>query len=439
MLYSSSTRERHREFNQDQMALEFRGRRCPAGAASDEDGQAEVRPCLLVTEVRRGVNASQGKWGQSGDLHPRVLRQPSNHRASEGRPVIAYLGSKANQADWIATYISSVVTAGARVADVFSGTGIVSAALKASGLSVVANDHLLWAFHATRAALMNDHPPSFKGLDVPTGWVDIDRYDTVLRYLNHLPPIDGFMSREYSPSGPARRRYLTTENAERIAAIRQRISQWSEHLTAAESSLLISDLIASASAVSNTAGTYGSYLKQWKRSALSPLQLQRSPFIRGAATASHEVYLGDANRLVRGLKIAAVYADPPYTKRQYAAYYHVLETIAACDEPLISGSTGLRPWEHLSSPYCFRRHAGSALQDLVSNSLGRHFFLSYNDAGQIRHSEILDILGAYGTVAVREYQTRRYRSSEITQEGTQVLERFYHLDREGHKGQITWL
>ena len=33
----------------------------------------------------------------------------------------------------------------------------------------------------------------------------------------------------------------------------------------------------------------------------------------------------------------AVYADPPYTKRQYAAYYHILETIAAGDRPLISG------------------------------------------------------------------------------------------------------
>lgn len=353
--------------------------------------------------------------------------------------MIAYLGSKANQANRIATYISSVVTFGARVADVFSGTGIVSAALKASGLSVVANDHLLWAFHAARAALLNDDPPSFKGLDVAIGWVDIDRYDAVLRCLNDLAPIDGFMPREYSPSGPAKRRYLTAENAGRVAAIRQQIAEWSERLTAAESSLLISDLIASTSAVSNTAGTYGSYLKQWKRSALAPLQLQRSSFISGAATANHEVYSDDANRLVRGLHVAGVYADPPYTKRQYAAYYHVLETIAAYDEPLLSGATGLRPWEHLSSPYCFRHHAGSALEDLVSNSLGRHFFLSYSDDGQIRHSEILDILGPHGTIAVHEYQTRRYRSSEIAQEGAQVLERFYHLDREGQKGRVTWL
>ena len=40
-----------------------------------------------------------------------------------------------------------------------------------------------------------------------------------------------------------------------------------------------------------------------------------------------------------------VYLDPPYTKRQYAAYYHVLETLAYGDEPEVSGVTGLRPWE----------------------------------------------------------------------------------------------
>ena len=370
-----------------------------------------------------------------------IADPPDVQRLSEGRPAIAYLGSKATDADWIASYVSSVLSSpGARVADVFSGTGVVSAALKARGLSVVANDHLQWASCAARAVLLNGRPPTFDGLDVSAGGLDVDQYDTVLRYLNRLSPIDGFMPREYSPAGPAKRRYLTAENAGRIVAIRQQISVWNPLLTAAESSLLISDLIVSASAVSNTAGTYGSYLKRWKKSALSPLQLQRSSFTRGCTTASHEVYCTDANQLVRGLEVAAVYADPPYTKRQYAAYYHVLETIAAWDEPMITGSTGLRPWRHLSSPYCLRQHAPGALEDLVSNSCGRHFFLSYNDDGQIRHAEILGILDAYGAVAVREYKRRRYRSNgNNRQEEPQVVERFYHLDREAQRGEVKCL
>ena len=219
-----------------------------------------------------------------------------------------------------------------------------------------------------------------------------------------------------------------------VAAIRQQISDWAAQLTEAEFSLLVADLLVSVSAVSNTAGTYGSYLKRWKRVAKFPLHLQRSPIIPSAPGVRHEVHCEDANRLVRNLDSDAVYADPPYTKRQYAAYYHLLETIAAGDEPTITGSTGLRPWQHLASPYCYRRYAPPVLKDLVANSPGQHFFLSYSDDGQIRHSEILQILGACGSVAVKEYRTRRYRSNDSGYAVHQVVERFYHLDRDGGLG-----
>ena len=355
------------------------------------------------------------------------------------RPVVAYLGSKAGQAGWIASYISSVIEPGARVADVFSGTGSVSVALKASGLSVVANDHLAWAYHAVKAALLNDCPPTFSGLRLCVERYGVDRYDAVLHHLDGLRGVSGFVPREYSPSGPPGRRYLTTENARRIEAIRRQIGDWSACLTPEEFSLLVSDLLVSVSAVSNTAGTYGSYLKDWKPSALFPLNLQRSSFAATATGARHEVYSEDANTLVRSLGVDAIYADPPYTKRQYAAYYHLFETIAAGDEPPITGSTGLRPWEHLSSPYCLRRHAPSALADLASNSSGQHFFLSYSADGQIKHIEILEILNAHGSVAIREFKTRRYKSSGIRHRGAHVVERFYHLDRGAPSGGQQWL
>ena len=389
---------------------------------------AQEVPCTPVGLFTRSNGFSEAQSS---------IGRPSAPQTSHGsRPGIAYLGSKATQADWISSYVSSVVGANSRVADVFSGTGVVTAALKANGLSVVANDHLIWASHAARAILFNDGAPTFKGLSVPDGWVDTDRYDGVLRYLNNLGPVEGFIPREYSPSGPSGRRYLTTENAGRVAAIRQQISDWSGRLTEAELSILVADLLVSVSSVSNTAGTYGSYLKRWKKSALSPLLLQRSPIVLGSSGTCHKVHCDDANRLVRTLDADAVYADPPYTKRQYAAYYHLLETVAAGDEPVITGSTGLRAWEHLASPYCYRRHASSALEDLVSNSPGRHFFLSYSDDGQIHHSEIVKILGASGSVAVKAYHMRRYRSNDNRHIGHQVQERFYHMDRDGKRGEF---
>ena len=376
--------------------------------------------------------------GRPSSTAGELKTHPASYRL---RPAIAYLGSKAAQADWISSYIVSVVGVNSRIADVFSGTGAVSAALKANGLSVIANDYLLWASHVARAILFNDAAPPFRELNIPSGWLDMDGYDSVLRHLNNLPPVGGFLPREYSPSGPAGRRYLTTENAGRATTIRKQISAWSGQLTEAELSLLVADLIVSVSSVSNTAGTYSSYLKHWKKSALSPLLLQRSPIIPSTPSTSHEVHCDDANQLVRNLDVDAVYADPPYTKRQYAAYYHLFETVAAGDEPEISGTTGLRPWEHLASAYCYRRHASSALEDLVSNSPGQHFFLSYSDDGQIRHSENEEILGAAGSVVVTEYFTRRYRSNDRQNSSGQVRERFYHMDRDDNRGDFTcrWL
>lgn len=49
-----------------------------------------------------------------------------------------------------------------------------------------------------------------------------------------------------------------------------------------------------------------------------------------------------------------VYLDPPYTKRQYASYYHILETVALGDEPEVKGVAGLRPWKNLASDFATR-------------------------------------------------------------------------------------
>ena len=47
---------------------------------------------------------------------------------------------------------------------------------------------------------------------------------------------------------------------------------------------------------------------------------------------------------MRGTTAAdTVYLDPPYTKRQYAAYYHILEAISLGDEPIVEGICGIRP------------------------------------------------------------------------------------------------
>jgi adenine-specific DNA-methyltransferase len=349
---------------------------------------------------------------------------------------IEFLGHKKNLLPFILSHVRST-TARAQpgdIVDLFCGTAAVSVAFKCANYRVIANDTLELCRVSAEAMLLNSSEPMFEGIsDIgnteQSRLLEASRYETVLNKLNELPPEKGFVYWNYSPSavgnGSGGRKYFTEENAGRIDAIRRKIEEWTPWLKRSEKALLIWDLVRASNAVSNIAGTYGCYLKYWKPRAKQPLLLKPSKLYDGSS--NHEVYCEDANRLVQKVSAPIVYADPPYTKRQYAAYYHLLETIAMGDEPEITGSTGLRPWENKASDYCYRRRAPDALSGLISNLKCDHFFLSYNEDGQIPHAVILEILRGAGKVQFFEAPYRRYKSSAKPHKGEEVLERLYHL------------
>jgi len=109
-------------------------------------------------------------------------------------------------------------------------------------------------------------------------------------------------------------------------------------------------------------------------------------------------------------------------KRQYAAYYHVLETIVRHDEPPLTGSTGLRPWRTHASDWCYKRRAPAALEALVTKSSAERVVLSYSEDGQIDHSTVLDVMGAHGSVSFKEFGLRRYRSSRLPHKGDVTIQ-----------------
>jgi adenine-specific DNA-methyltransferase len=345
-----------------------------------------------------------------------------------------YIGNKRALLDFVARTIVEESGSGSNeILDLFSGTGVVSAAFKTLGYSVTANDHLSTCFNLTSAILLNHAEPSFEGL-TPRFAREFSagrQYQTVLDYLNNLEQdAGGFAHMNFSPASAleidTERRYFTEENAKKIDAIRDRIESWRSVLTDAEHALLISDLVRAASAVSNVAGTFGCYLKHWKARALAPLLLKPSGFVDGCRTG-HTVLSMDAQDAVPKSQARIIYADPPYTKRQYAAYYHVLETIVRNDKPILVGSTGLRDWETHASDFCYKRRAIGALDEILSFMDCEHFFLSYNEDGQMEHDKILDLLGGYGRVSYREMPLRRYKSSALPHKGPTVAERIYHL------------
>ena len=346
---------------------------------------------------------------------------------------IEYIGNKSLILDrlWSAMR-SHLDKAPKSFADLFSGTASVSAFMRRRGLDVSANDTLMLCTTFAEAALLTEVPPTFQGL-ANEGIISApahQRYSAVVQHLNRLPPVEGFMFRTYSPASRAScgegRMYFTEKNAAALDAMRQQIGAWKPLLQKAEHALLLVDLVKAANRVSNIAGTYGCYLKRWKPRALEALALRTTDVLLTGPVG--RVYRGNANAFAGSVQADIIYADPPYTKRQYAAYYHILETLVAGDEPVVSGSTGLRPWEHASSDYCYRRKAPAALRDLVHKiPNGSHFFLSYNEDGQVDHSKIVDILGDRGRVSFHEFGLRRYKSSRLNHKGHDVVERLYHV------------
>jgi adenine-specific DNA-methyltransferase len=349
----------------------------------------------------------------------------------KGQPSrVEFLGNKFQLLDFILGAIEREVGEPTAIADLFCGTASVSRALRERGYTVAANDHLGLCTTLAEAVLLNDGTPRFEGIlgDIdPSGE---EPYDAVLAHLNQLPPTEGFIFRTYSPASEANcgtnRMYFTEVNAGRIDSIRAQLAAWEARLARGERALLLADLIRAVTAVSNTAGTYGCYLKYWKPRARLPLTLTRTDDLpRGAP--KHSVTCYDADVAATALDVPVVYADPPYTKRQYAAYYHLLETIVHNDEPTVTGTTGLRPWEGKSSDFCYRRLAPEALRRLVGKLRCRHFFLSYNEDGQMEHQVIIDILKEFGEVNVVERAYRRYRSNAASRKGLVLTERLYHL------------
>ncbi|MGU3126707.1 DNA adenine methylase [Staphylococcus aureus] len=86
------------------------------------------------------------------------------------------------------------------------------------------------------------------------------------------------------------------------------------------------------------------------------------------------------------------YIDIPYSNRQYASNYHLLENLAKNNQPSLRGKTKIFDWSHLKSEYSMKLKAYNALEDLIKNIDTIHLILSYNDEGIISYNDILELL-----------------------------------------------
>lgn len=287
-----------------------------------------------------------------------------------------YIGSKSRLINQIATYMGPPQE-GAFFVDAFCGTGVVAEAAAELGWNVRINDSLRSAVISAGARLISHEQASFKSLG---------GYFNAIAKLNAAKPVNGFMWSTYSPasfdSSGIERRYFTEENAARIDAMRALIAGWREEdsIDEAEERLLIADLFGALNRVANIAGTFGCFLSKWTNQSQQKIAMRCREL---KATSVHvQATVGDVFDVLNNAQ-DLVYLDPPYTKRQYASYYHILETVALGDEPEVEGVAGLRPWKDRASDFCYKTRALKTLSRLVHSLKAQKVLLSYSSEGHI--------------------------------------------------------
>lgn len=342
-----------------------------------------------------------------------------------------YLGNKRALLDSIFAAVVSRAPKARSICDVFAGTTNVSRHFRQRGFDVISNDCNRASFVLAVAYLGLREWPQFRRLDVPspdgkvveslqmaflaaakkdagqtfpsesveTIWRALEPYWRVLAYLNVLPPLKSGPLTQYFTQwgrhaafvsvrgGRGKRNYFSLENAGRLDAILACLREWwhTGRLTEAEAHLLLAAVLEEVTIVANVNGTFHDF----NRTRLWPNALQRLhvrvPLVSVAAPSA-QIHCADA--LAVGPEVGGhdvLYLDPPYNFRQYSAYYHLLNFIAAYPfipelAAYLNNLTFVRGQnmiDDFTSDFCFRDKFISALGQLVDAMPCRYVCMSY--------------------------------------------------------------
>ena len=308
-----------------------------------------------------------------------------------------YIGSKNKLSSFIKDTVYSVVGADLSemvFCDIFAGTGIVGRVFKLEAKQIISNDFEYYSYILIRNYIGNHNP--------------IPDKDRLIKKLNNLMPVEGFIFKNYCFGGGTGRQYFSDENGKKIDAVRQQIEKWKINNTIDEDTFyfLLASLLESSDKIANTASVYGAYLKHLKKTAQKSLILEPANFeINGNENI---VYQEDSNELIKNIKGDILYLDPPYNSRQYGANYHMLNTIAKYDTFVPRGKTGLRNYKR--STYCSKGSVRESFEELIRNARFRYIFLSYNNEGLMSADIVKSVMEKYGRYDLKTTGYQRFKA-----------------------------
>ena len=354
--------------------------------------------------------------------------------------IITYIGNKRALLSFIGTAVDLVREKLGRdkldIADVFSGSGVVSRFFKRYARKLYTNDLEEYCYTINRCYLTNRSDVDLAELKY--------HYDSIKNKLDAGPLTPGFISELYAPADDrdikaGERVFYTTRNARYIDTARQLIETVPEPYR----TLLLAPLLYEASVHNNTSGVFKGFYKNSKtgvgqfggdgRNALqrimSDISLKMPVFSNFECET--EIFRRDANALAGELpEVDLAYMDPPYNQHPYGSNYFMLNLINNYRRPEeISRVSGI-PVEWNKSQYNKKQTARDGMLDLCGKLKAKFLLVSFSSDGFIGRNEMVDMLSSLGEVMVldREYNTFR-GSRNLNSRDLHINEYLFLVDR----------
>lgn len=303
-----------------------------------------------------------------------------------------YLGNKQRLVDWIRPYLLEGV-----LYDAFGGSCAISRDQKPHRMIII-ND--IEPYSNVYAYCYISNSTLFWDVDIPQ--LLSDGLPNIIQALNSLRPIKGFFYNNYSYTSG--RMFFRDENAGKIDAIRDQISQWC--LPKREECVLLTSLMDAMDRCANTMGMYtGVYCKDTRGD--KPLKLKPPNII----DSKYNNMICCENTLDMNVSCDVAYFDPPYTRKQYSDVYHILNTVCMNDKPTLSGKIGFRP-NRYKSPFSKKSECEQAFKKIFDVNAKR-IVVSYSTDGLLSPSIIKSLLERRGRTTVISHEYPKYEINGV--------------------------
>lgn len=365
-------------------------------------------------DTRIAENSQLTLWDHSAEIvteHPEYL----------SKQLITYIGNKRSLLKHINVAVEMVKKrlnkTKIRVADLFSGSGVVTRLLKAHSSFIISNDIEDYSSVIAQCYLRNRSEINLKYIEEIV--LDLNQR------VDHEPLPMGFIEELYAPKDENSitkddRVFYTKKNARRIDNYRRMMESYDRDIK----NMLLGPLLSEASVHANTAGVFKGFYKnrhtgigQFGGSGadalsriLAPITLE--PPILSMFECEYAIFQEDANVLANKLSnLDLAYIDPPYNQHPYGSNYFMLNLIVNYQRPShISKVSGI-PTNWRRSGYNVKNESPNLFNNLIRDLDAKFLIISFNNEGFIKPEQMLNILSQVGSVQTIELPYNAFRGS----------------------------